>query len=190
MNNIVYLTTNLISGKQYVGDHILINEDDGYLGSGILINKAINKYGKLNFAREILEKFETKEEAFNAQERYIQQYNTLTPNGYNISPKGGLGVVGCHSSKTKQQISDTCSISLKGRIMSESHRKKLSDSAKIHNKGENNPMFGKKQSEESNNKNRQSNLGKSHKKYTLSEETKEKMRKAKKGVIPWNKKQK
>jgi len=74
----VYITTNTINGKQYVGDHSTDNiEKDNYLGGGSYLNAAIKKYGKIYFKKEILENFETKKEAFNAQEKYIIQYNTL-----------------------------------------------------------------------------------------------------------------
>ena len=100
----VYLTTNLKNGKQYVGDHSTNNLNDGYLGSGLLIIKSIKKYGLNNFKREILEFFKTKKEAFSAQERYINEYNTLN-NGYNISPKGGHNVKNCFSEESKKKIS-------------------------------------------------------------------------------------
>lgn len=50
--NFVYLTTNLINGKQYVGDHSTNNmERDYYLGSGKRFILSIKKYGKENFKR-------------------------------------------------------------------------------------------------------------------------------------------
>ncbi len=54
MPAIIYKTTNLINGKIYVGYH---NTDinDGYLGSGTIFSKALKKYGKKNFVREVLE---------------------------------------------------------------------------------------------------------------------------------------
>lgn len=62
MKHFVYITTNLISGKKYIGKHSTSNIDDGYLGSGILIKKAISSYGKENFKREILCMFDTAKE--------------------------------------------------------------------------------------------------------------------------------
>jgi hypothetical protein len=84
----VYLTTNLVNGKQYVGDHTINGRY--YLGSGSILNSAIKKYGKDNFFKEILEWFDTRKEASLAQEKYIKQFNTLAPNGYNINPNGGI----------------------------------------------------------------------------------------------------
>jgi len=124
--NIVYITTNLINGKQYVGDHCTDNLNDNYLGSGLAIRGAIKYYGKENFKREILEHCTNKQEAFDFQEKYINLFNTLRPNGYNISPKGGHNVAGCISEETKRKISN----SEKGKIISIEQREKISNSLK------------------------------------------------------------
>lgn len=52
---IVYKTTNLVNQKIYIGQHSTENLNDGYLGSGVLLQKAIKKYGRQNFIRETLE---------------------------------------------------------------------------------------------------------------------------------------
>ena len=107
--NFVYITTNLLNGKQYVGDHSTDNKNDTYLGSGRpYFSRAVKADGKENFKREILEFFSTKKEAFDAQEKYIIQFNTLSPNGYNISPKGAImlkivGVKNQEKSAAKQK---------------------------------------------------------------------------------------
>lgn len=86
----IYKITNNINGKIYIGQHkqITIKEKvDRYLGSGILIKKAQNKYGKENFTKEIIE-YCDKENVNDREVYWIRFYNSLTPNGYNIT-KGG-----------------------------------------------------------------------------------------------------
>ena len=188
-NHYVYITTNLINGKQYVGDHTINDKEKGYyIGSGDYFIKAVKKYGENNFMKIILEWFENRKEASLSQEKYIKQYNTLKPNGYNISPTGGVGMQGCHSDETKKQIALSVSKKMKGRIFSDEHKKRLSIAAKLRT-GEKNSMFGKLHSEYSKEKNRQSNLGKIswNKGLFFSEDSKKKMSESHKGKIPWNK---
>jgi|AntAceMinimDraft_18_1070375.scaffolds.fasta_scaffold03807_15 group I intron endonuclease len=196
--NFVYITTNVINGKQYVGDHSTNNINDSYLGSGRpYFERAKEKYGRENFKREILESFDTKQEAFDAQKKYINKFNTLVPNGYNLSPTGGLHVKGCfypnkkHSEETKRKMS----IAKKGKKLSEQHIKNLKGKNKgkkhsleqniIHNKkisGKNNFMYGKKHSEETKRKMSESNKGQKR-----SEETKKRLSESHKGKITWMK---
>ena len=56
----IYKTINLINGKIYVGQDY--NNRDNYLGSGKIILKAIKKYKKENFKKEILEECNSQEE--------------------------------------------------------------------------------------------------------------------------------
>lgn len=105
MINIVYITTNLINNKQYVGSHIIKNTNsDNYLGSGIKLKKSIKKYGKNKFKREIIKECVTIQEARILEEFYIKKYKTLYPIGYNISPTGGCIKTGMHSDETKKKI--------------------------------------------------------------------------------------
>lgn len=124
--NYVYVTTNLLDGKKYIGDHSTNKLNDGYLGSGIILKEAIKNHGRKNFKKEILVFFDTKKEAFDTQERLINEYNTLNPNGYNISPKGGLNVSECMSDDIKKKIGN----SNRGKKRSKENRKKISDSNK------------------------------------------------------------
>ena len=49
MKHFIYRTTNLLNGKFYVGRHSTTNMNDGYFGSGIVLKKAIEKYGIENY---------------------------------------------------------------------------------------------------------------------------------------------
>ena len=89
-----YITTNKINGKRYVGAHKTDNIDDGYLGSGKYLLRAIKKYGKESFTRKIINKTDTIEQAHKNEKFLVEVFETLVSNGYNISPTGGLGVLG------------------------------------------------------------------------------------------------
>jgi hypothetical protein len=58
----IYKTTNLLSGRYYIGIHSTNDLEDGYLGSGNRIRLAVRKHGKENFKREILEFCDNREE--------------------------------------------------------------------------------------------------------------------------------
>lgn len=47
----IYKVTNIINGKYYIGQHRTKKLNDGYLGSGTNIIRAIKKYGKENFKK-------------------------------------------------------------------------------------------------------------------------------------------
>ena len=79
-HNLLYKTTNGINGKFYIGVHSTNKIDDGYIGCGVFSQayakacvkasykspflNAVHKYGYENFTREILEDFNTIEEAY------------------------------------------------------------------------------------------------------------------------------
>jgi group I intron endonuclease len=174
MKHLIYLSTNLINGKQYIGDHSTNNINDSYLGSGVLIKKSIKKYGRQNFRKEIIKIFETKREAFDAQEKYILKYNTLTPNGYNISIKGGHQEKKSLSPETLEKI--RLSLAGKKLNLTEEQRKRRREiqRGKKHSEETKNKIrlknLGKKVSEGSKEKNRQHHLGKK-----LSAKSKEKI---------------
>jgi len=87
---LVYKTTNLVNGKIYIGKHETDNLDDGYLGSGILIRRAIEKYGEENFKREILFECSSREE-MNAKEAELVNEDFLKRDDvYNLK-QGGQG---------------------------------------------------------------------------------------------------
>ena len=96
MQYYIYKITNKLNGKAYVGQHKVYPGEHfmRYMGKGIAIRAAIQKYGKENFTKEILEEIEDdeKHELTSERERYwIAALNTMQPNGYNLSPGGEGG---------------------------------------------------------------------------------------------------
>ncbi len=90
MFHIVYKITNTINNKTYIGKHSTKDLDDGYLGSGVYLQRAISKYGKENFTKEILFTFNTEQEAFEKEKELVTEDVSTCPNSYNVK-KGGYG---------------------------------------------------------------------------------------------------
>ena len=108
----IYLRTNLVNGKQYVGqtnDFQQREKDWKYLNgrySSGIIDNARKKYGLDNFKVEILRECETQDELDEWERYYIVKFNSKKPYGYNITDGGG-GVNGYHhSEETKKKLSD------------------------------------------------------------------------------------
>jgi len=87
---LIYKTTNLINNKFYIGAHETINVNDGYLGSGILLNKAIKKYGIENFKKEILKEFNNSSEMYEEEKNIVEKF-LGNPLCYNINSGGSGG---------------------------------------------------------------------------------------------------
>lgn len=87
---IIYKTTNNLTGKIYIGQDK--NNNPSYYGSGKKLQRAIKKYGKENFIKEILGEC-VDETHMNEREVYwISFYNSQDRNiGYNISEGGKEG---------------------------------------------------------------------------------------------------
>ena len=86
---IIYITQNLVSYRVYVGQHTTENLNDGYLGSGILIERAVKKYGISNFEMGILDFCRTKQE-LNESEKYWIEFFSTRRELYNLT-RGGTG---------------------------------------------------------------------------------------------------
>lgn len=70
----IYLTTNLINNKKYIGQHDG-EENDSYLGSGTYFLRAVKKYGKEKFKKEILEICDSQEKLDKAERKWIKKYH-------------------------------------------------------------------------------------------------------------------
>lgn len=123
--NYFYKTTNIINEKFYYGVHSSDKDNDNYLGSGKLLLKAIKKYGRENFKREIIQFFDSFDDALNFEKQFIIEDIITNPLCYNINI-GGKG-----GSKRGRQSP------MKGRLHSEETKIKISNSerGKSKNKG-------------------------------------------------------
>ena len=84
---VIYITTNLLNGKIYIGQDS--HNNPRYFGSGKLISRAILKYGVENFKKEILCKCETREDLNEKEIYWIKELRSQDPEiGYNLL-KGG-----------------------------------------------------------------------------------------------------
>lgn len=128
--NEVYLITNRVNGKRYVGitsrnyevrfrEHV----NEALNGSKSILHNAIRKYGPDNFDVILLESGISDENACDKEMYYIKLYNTFYTSkiGYNMT-LGGMGVVGHrHDEVTRKKISE----GLKGHKFPSSRNEKI-----------------------------------------------------------------
>lgn len=81
----VYRTINLLNGKKYIGQHAKPEFDKFYYGSGKVLLKALDKYGKENFKIEVLGWAESKEELDQKEIWWIELFDAVNSDVfYNI----------------------------------------------------------------------------------------------------------
>jgi len=88
MRFIVYKITNLINGRYYIGRHATKNVNDSYMGSGIAIRNAIEKYGIENFKKEIIAEAESREELWELEKRIVNETVVSDEKSYNMAYGG------------------------------------------------------------------------------------------------------
>jgi hypothetical protein len=86
----LYKITNTVNNKIYIGIHQTNNLDDEYFGSGLMLHRAINKYGKCNFFKEIIEYFDSSEAMAAREKQIVNSKFVKSTRTYNIV-EGGLG---------------------------------------------------------------------------------------------------
>lgn len=95
---IIYLRRNLINDKCYIGQTSNFKRREyNWKCLKVPYNKHIDadraEYGLENFTVEILAETDNRDEAFELEKRFIADYNSVWPGGYNIST-GGYGKSG------------------------------------------------------------------------------------------------
>ena len=86
----VYQITNIINQKIYVGVHKSNSPNDGYMGSGTAIIRAIKKYGIENFQKEILAEFDDEKDAYDLESQIVTEEFVADDRTYNVRC-GGIG---------------------------------------------------------------------------------------------------
>lgn len=198
-NYCVYVHTNKINGKKYVGQTCIKPEKRWNSGKGYKDNPyfwhAIQKYRWDNFDHEVVASKLTKEEADNFERLLIKELNATNPNnGYNLQDGGSHGQP---SEVSRENIRKAAQ---KRNENAEWHRKQSESHIGLQ-VGEKNGMYGKKHraetiqklkeastgkhpSEETRGKMKESHLGEKNSMFGKchTDETKQKISNTKKGV--------
>lgn len=150
---IIYLTTNLVNGKQYIGKDR--NNNPHYLGGGVLLKEDIQIFGKNKFKKETLEVCSSIGELKQREVYWLEYYNAAeNEKFYNLTNKSGgsdrgptktslylargksisksrMGNTYPLASEAQQGLKkDKVSKALKGKPKSEEHKKNLSKAKK------------------------------------------------------------
>lgn len=86
----LYEIKNTVNNKIYIGVHQTKDIDDGYMGSGTVINKAYEKYGKDMFVKTILEYFDSRADMIDREKEIVNEEFLSRDDTYNVR-RGGTG---------------------------------------------------------------------------------------------------
>jgi group I intron endonuclease len=125
---VVYLITNLVNGKRYVGQTTRTTQQRfkhhcwrSTVRTRMPIAMAIAKYGAINFKIEVICSCSSQEELDRMELHYATQLGTFSPNGYNLRAGNGTGSV---SAETRAKLS----AKMTGKTATPETRAKLSKS--------------------------------------------------------------
>lgn len=186
----VYLLTNTVNGKRYVGKASdpsarwakhLHNVNQGH---DTALYRAVRKHGAKAFVRDVLQECASEAEAFEREVFWIETLGSFGTGGYNMTA-GGEGPAGLvHSEESKAlMVHRGASNGMHGQTHSPEARAKISAAAKAQPR-----VFGRKHTDKSRAKMSSAAMG--HKRCVgrkYSDETREKMSKSHRGHVPWNK---
>lgn len=127
MYGFIYITTNKINNKKYLGQKKFDSCSNTYLGSGRRFKLAVKKYGKENFERTIIQFCSSPDELNQAEYDWSKVLNVVESDDWYNEVYGGKKMYGYHfSEESKRKNSEAH----KGKYPTEETRKKLSESQK------------------------------------------------------------
>lgn len=186
----IYLITNLLNEKKYVGQTIQKPENRFYYHkwnannySDYYIHRAIRKYRIENFSFEVIDDLSVSSDELNEAEiEWIASYNTFFGDGYNMTSGGEQGKI--VSEETRKKMSESSkgqkswnkgktgvysketlqkmSNTQRGKKVSKETKRKISEASK----GEKNSFYGKKHTNETRKKISKAKIGKKSSKET------------------------
>ncbi len=136
----IYKITNLVNGKSYIGqtlrsiDKRWIEHRSFKRGCPVLAN-AMKSYGKDNFKIEKLAEASSIEELNLLEIRFIKEFNSLKPNGYNLQEGG-------KNCKRALEVIEKIRIKLINRKFSEETIQKMSKAKKGHTHSKKTSIIG------------------------------------------------
>ena len=102
MYGYIYITTNNINGKKYIGQH-KGTFNTNYLGSGKLLKRAVKKYGKDNFTVSLIQYANNSDELNELEIKYIAELKESGQANYNLA-KGGNCIGSIYNYMTPDEI--------------------------------------------------------------------------------------
>lgn len=144
----IYVISNIKNNSLYIGvtndperrmkEHMSLHSKKHLVSK---VKSAVKKYGPENFTMTVIYCTRSKDHVYEMEKFLISEYNTLTPNGYNIHPGGyGGSKKGSMSEDGRRRLREANL----NRPVTEEFRQKVSERVR----GEGNPMYGKTHTEE------------------------------------------
>ncbi len=132
----IYITTNLKNGKRYLGQKSFVQGWQNYLGSGNLFKKALEKYGKESFKRDIVLVCYSSDELNQVEYELSLFFDVVNSDDwYNLVLGGGTSRGWNPSEETKRKIGEKA----KERLSDPTNHPRYGKSGLS---GESNPQFG------------------------------------------------